>query len=200
MAVDPNARRDGDGVARPRGEWLIRAYDAERDRDAVSRLDTSYASDQIYAVHRSGNVVALAPTTAVAPHGKRAPIDLAAQPWTDGCVAVLDDCVRGFAAWSVAAPQRRLALSYLAVDRPYRRRGAARRLIDAALDAARRAGAATLWLQVSSANYPAIAACRCLGLDICGFDTTLYRGTPNQGEVAVYMARTLDGDARPHAG
>jgi hypothetical protein len=35
-----------------------------------------------------------------------------------------------------------------------------------------------------------------LGFEICGFDTTLYRGTPHPGEVAVFMAHRIDGDAR----
>jgi len=202
LSAAPRSRRDGEGDAAPRsrGEWLVRAFDAERDADAVSRIDTSYTSDQVYAVHRSGDVVALAPTSATAPQGKRAAIDLAAQRWTHGCVAVLDDRVRGFLGWSFESDSRRMTIWHVHVDRPYRRRGAGRRLMDAALDWARRAGALTVWLEISSANHAAIVAVRRLGLEICGFDTTRYRGTSNQGEVAVYMAVTLDGDARPQDG
>ena len=70
------------------------------------------------------------------------------------------------------------------------------RAFDAALAEARRDGAALAWLETSSANHPAITAARRLGFEICGFDTTLYRGTPRQGEVAVFMAHPIDGDAR----
>jgi ribosomal protein S18 acetylase RimI-like enzyme len=151
-------------------------------------------------VHRSGDVVALAPTGATALHSKRVAIDLVAAPVAHGRVAVLDDRVRGFLAWSFDARNRRMAIDHFHVDRPYRRRGAGRGLIDAAVDWARRAGALTVWLAASSVNHAAIAAYHRLGFEICGFDTTLYRGTAHQGEVAVYLARLVDGDARPHAG
>jgi hypothetical protein len=57
------------------GAWSVRAFDPERDADAVSHLDTSYTSGQAYAVHRSGDVVALAPTAITAPHSARGAID-----------------------------------------------------------------------------------------------------------------------------
>ena len=202
LSAAPRSRRDseGGGASRTRGEWQVRAFDAERDGDAVSRIDTSYTSDQVYAVHRSGDVVALAPSSAAAPHGRRTALDLAARPWAHGCVAVLDERVRGFVGWELETGSRRMTICQFHVDRPYRRRGAGRRLMDAALDWARRAGAVTARLEISSANHTAITVVRRLGLEICGFDTTLYRGTSNQGEVAVYMAVTLDGDGRPQPG
>lgn len=199
MSTDTRAG-DSDGAPRTRGEWRIRAFDPESDGGAVGRIDTSYTSDQVYAVHRSGDVVALAPTSAAAPHTSRIAIDLAEVPWEHGCVAELDGRVRGFIAWGFETWNRRLTVWHFHVDRPCRRRGAGRALMDAAIDWGLRAGAVTLWLEASSLNHAAIAAYRRLGLEICGFDTTLYRGTSNQGEVAVYMARALDGDARPQRG
>ena len=189
-----SARPDREATGQ-RGGWTVREFDAERDADAVSRLDTSYASDQVYAVHRSGDVVALAPLSTTVPHSARYPIGLAAGAWTHALVAVLDDRVRGFLAWR-CDPGRRMTIAHFHVDRPYRRRGGGRRLIDDALDRARRSGAVLAWLETSSANHPAITAAHRLGFEICGFDTTRHRGTPRQGEVAVYMARAIDGDAR----
>jgi ribosomal protein S18 acetylase RimI-like enzyme len=63
--------------------------------------------------------------------------------------------------------------------------------MDAAVDWARGAGALTVWIETSHVNHPGIAAYRRLGFDICGFDTTLYRGTPAEDETALYMARLL---------
>jgi ribosomal protein S18 acetylase RimI-like enzyme len=187
-----------------RGAWSVRAFDPERDADAVSHLDTSYTSPQAYAVHRSGDVVALAPTVITAPHSARAAIDPGAGPgagsgpalaWTHASVAMLDGRVRGFLAWR-CEPGGRMMIVQFHIDRPYRQRGGGRRLLDDALEAARRDGATFAWLETSSANHPAITAVRRLGFEICGFDTTLYRGTPHQGEVAVFMARPIDGDGR----
>jgi GNAT superfamily N-acetyltransferase len=199
MSSTAHSRREDTGAIRSRGQWVIREFDAVGDADAVSRIDTSYTSDQVYAVHRSGDVVALAPTSITVPHSKREPVDLAG-PWTHGRVALLDDRVRGFIAWGFEAWNRRMTIGPFHVDRPYRRRGGGRGLVEAALDWARRTGVLTAWIETSSVNHAAIAAYRRLGFEICGFDTTLYRGTPNQGEVAVYMARLIDSDARPHAG
>lgn len=189
-----------------RGVWSVRDFDPERDADAVHRLDTSYTSGQAYAVHRSGDVVAVAPTAITAPHTARVAIDLgvgpgvgsapgAAPAWTHARVAVLDGRVRGFLAWR-CEPGGRMTIVHFHVDRPYRQRGGGRQLLDDAIDRAHRAGATLAWLETSSANYPAIMAARRLGFEICGFDTTLYRGTAQQGEVAVYMAHLIDGDAR----
>jgi ribosomal protein S18 acetylase RimI-like enzyme len=185
-----------------RGAWSVRDFDPERDADAVRWLDASYTSGQAYAVHRSGDVVAIAPTAITVPHRARVAIDLdagpgpgAAPPWTHAAVAVLDGRVRGFLAWR-CDPSGRMTIVEFHIDRPYRRRGGGRQLLDDALDRAHRAGATLAWLETSSANHPAIAAARRLGFEICGFDTALYRGTAQQGEVAVYMAHLIDGDAR----
>jgi ribosomal protein S18 acetylase RimI-like enzyme len=192
MSKVRQSRPASDGATQRRGRWIIREFDANRDSDAVSRIDTSYSSHQVYAVRRGGDVLMLEPTAVVAPDRRRFPIDLAADPWAQGCVAVLDDRVRGFIGWGFETWNRRMTIWHFYLDRPYRQRGGGRRLMDAALDWARRAGALTAWLETSSVNQPGIAAYQRLGFEICGFDTTLYRGTPNQGDVAVYMARLID--------
>lgn len=188
--------------AGPRGAWSVRDLDPERDAEGLSRLDTSYAGAQVYAVHRSGDAVALAPTATTASDGARTAVDLSAvlapggaAAWTHARVAVLDGRVRGFLAWR-CEPSRRMTIVHFHVDRPVRQRGGGRRLLDDAVESARRAGATVAWLAISSANHPAITAAHRLGFEICGFDTTLYRGTPHQGEVAVFMAHLIDGDAR----
>jgi ribosomal protein S18 acetylase RimI-like enzyme len=180
------------------GRWIVRDFEADRDADAVARIDTSVSIDQILVVRREGDALVLEPSTIKKPTSKAFPIDLAAEAWTRGRVAIPedDDAVRGFIAWGIEPWNRRMTIWHFYVDKPYRERGGGRRLMDAALEWARAAGALTAWLETSNVNQPGIAAYRRLGFEICGFDTTLYRGTPSQGEVAVYMARPVpDGTA-----
>lgn len=53
---------------------------------------------------------------------------------------------------------------------------------------ARERGAGHIWLEVTNINAPAIHAYRRMGFTFCGLDTTLYDGTPSQGEQALYMS------------
>lgn len=176
---------------RPGNRWVVRDFDATRDADAVTRLDTSYSSNLIYAVRRDGDVILLEPRLLDAPRCQRFPIDMRADAPEHGKVAVVDGEVRGFIAWSIEAWNRRMRIWHFYVDLPYRRRGGGRALVDAALEGARRAGAVTMWVETSHVNAPGIAAYQRLGFEICGFDATLYRGTGSADELAVYMARLI---------
>ncbi|QTR01699.1 GNAT family N-acetyltransferase, partial [Saccharothrix algeriensis] len=60
-----------------------------------------------------------------------------------------------------------------------------------ALDHGRSRGARTAWLETSNVNVPAVRAYLRMGFTLCGLDTTLYRGTPAEGEIALYLARNL---------
>ena len=67
-------------------------------------------------------------------------------------------------------------------------------LMDAALAWAKSAGAVTAWLETSQLDHSGRRRLSTLRLrGICGFDTTLYRGTSAGDETAVYMARLLPG-------
>lgn len=171
--------------------WTIREFDARRDADAVIRLDTSYTSDRMYGVRREGDAISLEPRNIETSLSNRFPVDLNADAWAHARVAVLDDEVRGFIAWDLEAWNRRMRVWHFYVDLPYRRRGGGRKLMDAALAWARGASALTAWVETSHLNSPGIDAYRRLGFDVCGFDTTLYRGTSAEGETAVYMARLI---------
>ena len=173
--------------------WIIREFDAARDAEAVKRLDTSYSTDQMYVVRREGDGILLEPQPLDAPRRKRFPVDLDADECEHGRVAVLDGELRGFIAWDLEEWNQRMRIWHCYVDLPYRRRGCGRMLMDAALAWAKSAGAVTAWLETSQLNHPGIVAYRRFGFEICGFDTTLYRGTSAEGETAVYMARLLPG-------
>jgi GNAT superfamily N-acetyltransferase len=178
-------------ILRPGDSWIVRDFDAARDADAVTRLDASYTSDRTYAVRHEGEILLLEPQPLDTPRYHRFPIDLKADAWEHGKVAVLDGAVRGFIAWTLEAWNRRMTIWHFYIDLPYRRCGGGRVLINAALECARRDGAVTAWLETSQFNDPGIVAYRRLGFEICGFDTTLYRGSPGRDEVAVYMARLI---------
>jgi ribosomal protein S18 acetylase RimI-like enzyme len=171
--------------------WIVREFDAARDAEAVKRLDTSYITDRVYAVRRHGDGLVMESQPLVRPRHKRFPVDLKADACEHSRVAVLDGMVRGFMAWALAPWNRRLTIWHFYIDQPCRARGGGRVLMDAAIEWGRSAGAVTAWIETSHVNHPGIAAYRQLGFEICGFDTTLYRGTSAEDETAVYMARLL---------
>lgn len=98
--------------------WTVREFDGARDAYAVSRLDTSYTSDQIYVVRRNEGIV-IESRPLVTPRHKRFPIDLEAEAWEHGRVAVLDGVVRGFIAWAFASWNRRVTIWHFYIDLPY---------------------------------------------------------------------------------
>ncbi|CAL9338026.1 hypothetical protein SUDANB95_00207 [Actinosynnema sp. ALI-1.44] len=55
----------------------------------------------------------------------------------------------------------------------------------------RRRAARTAWLETSSVNVPAVRAHQRMGFTPCGLDTTLYAGTPADGETALFLAKPL---------
>ncbi|MEU6309528.1 GNAT family N-acetyltransferase [Streptomyces sp. NPDC047014] len=95
----------------------------------------------------------------------------------------------GFAAVGYSAWNRRLTVEDLEVAPGHRGRGIGRELMERAAAFARERGAEHLWLEVSSANAPAVHAYRGMGFAFCGLDTALYEGTPAAGEQALFMSR-----------
>ena len=175
-------------------DWKIRDFDARRDSEAVCRLNTSFASDSLYEAHPGVEAIRLEMKRVHPPREKRFQIELKADAWEQGYVATVDEVVRGFIAMQYSAWNRRMSIWHFYVDLPYRRRGAGRQLMRSACEWGRKTGAVTAWIETTHINVPGIEAYRHLGFDICGYDTTLYRGTPSEGEVAVFMARQIGGD------
>lgn len=93
-----------------------------------------------------------------------------------------------FEAWN-----RRVVIADLELSPQYRRRGVGRQLVGLAADYGRELNARTLWLEVTNINAPAIRAYLRMGFKFCGLDTSLYRGTASEGEVAVFMSQDLPG-------
>ena len=48
-------------------------------------------------------------------------------------------------------------------------------------------------METSNLNLPGVRAYERLGFQVCGLDTSLYDGTPSEGEVALFLSRSLAG-------
>jgi ribosomal protein S18 acetylase RimI-like enzyme len=179
------------GEAMTMRPWVLRPFDAAHDSQAVQRIDTSYVTRESYQARTDGTRLVLEPVDESAALTRTYPIDLGADDWQHACVAVLDGEVRGFIAWAEESWNRRLSIWHFYVDRPVRRLGAGRLMMNKALEWATQRGLLTGWVETSNTNLPGIASYRRLGFEICGFDTTLYRGTPGPNEFAIYMAREI---------
>ncbi|OKK06176.1 streptothricin acetyltransferase [Streptomyces sp. CB03234] len=94
----------------------------------------------------------------------------------------------GFIAVSYSGWNRRLTIDDIEIDPEHRGRGVGRALMGLAVEFARERGAGHLWLEVTNINAPAIHAYRRMGFAFCGLDTSLYHGTPSEGEQALYMS------------
>jgi len=60
-----------------------------------------------------------------------------------------------------------------------------------AIESGKTIGALSAWVETSNLNHPGILAYQRLGFALCGFDLTLYQGTPSEGEFAIYLARPI---------
>ncbi|WP_211347159.1 GNAT family N-acetyltransferase [Saccharothrix australiensis] len=158
--------------------------------DDVLALDDSFTTDTVFEVDSTPDGFALRPVPVDPPLAKAFPEDEDELPH-EGFVAEEGGEVRGFASVELAAWHRRLVLRQVTVAPGHRGRGIGKRLIELALDHGRSLGARTAWLETSSVNVPAVRVYRRLGFSLCGLDTTLYRSTPAEGEVALYFAKEL---------
>lgn len=68
-------------------------------------------------------------------------------------------------------------------------------VVDEAAALSRSRGAVTLWLEAPKVNVPAIRAYERRGFAGVDLDLTLYQGTVYRDDVAVFMAKSLDGKA-----
>ena len=172
---------------------VIREVDRLTDAIALSELDTSFSSDFVYGVVPAENSLELRLDSAPSQEHKRYPLDLDQPVWDQGFAAVEGGRLRGFIATRYEPWNRRLAILHFYVDLQHRRRGIGRRLMERAIESGRMLGARTAWVETSNYNHPGILAYQRLGFSLCGFDLTLYQGTPNEGEFAIYLARSIAG-------
>jgi ribosomal protein S18 acetylase RimI-like enzyme len=169
----------------------IRELRLPEDGAAVRELDTSFTTDVVYDVVRTGDSFRLAPTRVAPAVTKRFPLDDLDDDAGQGHLAVAAGRACGLLVTGYERWNRRLVIRHLYVHSQDRRRGVGRCLVERALHEAAAHGARTVWLETSSLNYPGVQAYLRLGFELCGLDTTLYRGTPSEGETALFLARSL---------
>jgi GNAT superfamily N-acetyltransferase len=125
------------------------------------------------------------------PIEKRFPLQLDGDPWLTGWVVEEDGCIRGFLGIGHNPWNARIVIWHFYVDRVHRRRGFGRLLLENIFAEAKSLGATTAWIETTNVNYPGVLAYKRLGFELCGFDLTLYKGTPSQGEFGLFLARSL---------
>ncbi|MEV4441986.1 GNAT family N-acetyltransferase [Streptomyces sp. NPDC049577] len=167
------------------------------EHEAADALDNSFTTTTVLRVtadedgFRLHETPVSPPLRKVFPDEPDEPAGPAGPEGAELVVAELDGEVRGAVTTVYESWNRRLVIADLRVAPGHRGRGIGRGLMDRALARGRAVGARTAWLEVSNVNAPAVRAYRRMGFTVCGLDTTLYTGTPAEGELALFMARPL---------
>lgn len=173
---------------------IVREARLPGDAAAIAAIDTSFTTDVVFDVVATGAGFALRERRLPALLAKRFPLDDlhdADRPWTHGFLAEDGGACAGFAAAGFEPWNRRLVLWHLYVQPAARGRGIGRRLVERIADLGRELGARHLWLETSNLNAPGVAAYRALCFSLTGIDTTLYDGTPAEGETALFFSKPL---------
>ncbi|MEU6744300.1 GNAT family N-acetyltransferase [Streptosporangium sandarakinum] len=164
-----------------------------RDRERIGAIDDSFTTGTVYEVVAGDEGFALRATAVDPPLVKRFPADEDDGPPAAYLeVAVDGEEVCGFVAAGLEEWHRRLVIHQITVAPSHRGRGIGSALMRGACGFGRRHGARTAWLETSNVNVPAVRAYRRMGFALCGLDTTFYRGTASEGEIALFMSRALD--------
>ncbi|MEU8761700.1 GNAT family N-acetyltransferase [Streptomyces sp. NPDC048659] len=168
------------------------------DRAAIEALDDSFRTDRVYEVLAGPDGFTLRETPVDPPLLKVFPDegDDGEAPFEGLRVEVAVDgpggeAVRGYVAFRVEEWNRRLVVDTIAVAPAHRGAGVGQALMERACAYGRSRGARTAWLEVTNVNAPAVRAYRRMGFELCGLDTTLYRGTASEGETALFMSKPL---------
>lgn len=160
------------------------------DLQRVAEIDDSFTTDAIFDVQATPAGFTIE-EKAVSPFIKRYPgveSDRAAVRF----VAVdAGDAVIGYIDVEFEDWNRRLIVRQFAVTPAQRGRGIGRALLGLAIDHGRECRACTLGLEVTNVNAPAIRLYRGMGFTCCGLDMSLYRDTPAEGEIALFMSQDL---------
>jgi ribosomal protein S18 acetylase RimI-like enzyme len=175
-------------------EIEIRPAEHGRDADLIRSLDPSFETAAILEVQRDGYGFLFVEKPVDPLVAKSFPLvdfEIGRGEWETAWLALAADQAVGVVATQREQWNRRVIIRHFYVDRGLRRQGIGRRLLDTALDAAREAGSRTAWLETSNLNVPGIRAYERLGFELCGLDLSLYDGTAAEGEVALFLRRSL---------
>jgi GNAT superfamily N-acetyltransferase len=158
----------------------------------VWELNTSFTTREKYEVHRTDAGLLLTRKLLAQTISKTFSLDLVADSWEAAFVCVVDGRLCGFVAGELQEWNRRLVIRHFYVDSAARGKGLGRLLIQRMLQWGRERKASAAWAETSNLNVPGVQAYDRLGFFICGFDESLYFGTENSGEFALFLSCTLD--------
>jgi ribosomal protein S18 acetylase RimI-like enzyme len=164
----------------------------------LAGLDTSFTTDRIYDVVREPFGFALVERRVDPPlrkdYGPVSGLDPSSPELEYAVVAEAEGEAVGFAAAQYEAWSRRMLLWHVYVAPQWQGRGVGRALIQEIETLARSAGARCLRTETQNTNHPAIRFYQRIGFRLCGLDVSLYDPpTTDTGEVAVFLAREMDG-------
>jgi ribosomal protein S18 acetylase RimI-like enzyme len=172
---------------------VIRELDRERDRAAVSAIDTGFQTDSVFELVLEARRIELVERRLQKPITKRYSIKEVFAPWAGwkrGWVADDAGSVRGFAAVEHEPWHQRLVLWFLYIAPEFRRQGVGRALLEQVEAYGRELRASHVWLETSNVNVPGVRAYERLGYALCGADARYY-GAYMPGETALYLAKPL---------
>lgn len=166
------------------------------DRASLMALDTSFTTDRIYSLQRTGRSFSLEEVAISPPVSKsyRLADDLDTFSTLDWA-RVADDggIVVGLAAMRIEQWNRRANLEHLYLAPSARGLGVGRAMVEAALSDARRRKARCLWVETQTINYGAIRFYERIGFEWCGLDTWLYDERDVGGnEIALFFSRAIE--------
>jgi len=176
---------------------IVRSFDYSADADGAARLDASFSTRCKFAVEKSAEGLILATVALEADIEKRFPLVLNRNGWTEAFAIAEGVALRGFIATAVSEWNKRLIIREFFVDRPHRRRGFGRRLLERAVKRGTKLGMTTAFVETSNLNHPGVIAYQRLGFALCGFDLSLYAGALCPGEFALFLSRDLKGVDAP---
>ena len=173
----------------------LRSLSWPEDRASLIALDTSFITDRIFRLERSGNRFELSEVAVVPAIEKSYALasDIDAMPDYDWVqIAERDGEVVGVAAMTIQAWNQRAMVEHLYVAPSARGIGIGHALLTAAQWAARAREARCVWVETQTINYGAVQFYRSAGFGWCGFDTSLYDPRAvGVGEVALFFSRDL---------
>ncbi len=185
------------------------------DAPALHRLDYSFETDRIYALHVYGNLVQ--PIEQRIQHGNTAlafelretvvdlplykdyrefgptleAVEARIASVDGGYVALVDGEVAGVILLSLEEWRSLTRIEDVIVGRQFRRYGIGSLLLNCACDWARNRGCWAILLETQNVNYPAIQFYLRNGLEVWGISQHYYPPGPVEHEVAVFMGKML---------
>jgi ribosomal protein S18 acetylase RimI-like enzyme len=170
----------------------------EADLPALTRLDLTYPTDRVLALDRSGespeHTFALgwrnrvhAPMAVYATYTVKG-LHEASQRTDVFLLAEVDGDVAGLLIVVVPDWGDAAEITDLAVDIAFRRVGAGRALVEAAIDWAREQGHRALWVEPRADNHAAISFYTSLGFRVSGFNDRMYSNADHEdGRPTIFM-------------